>query len=116
MSGEAWSAVGVIVAAIMTLAGTIYVANRSKSADEHTAKMQVDAGLASGYALLTQDLRADVDRLRSDVDTIRADLDKAVKRYRGALAYIRLLLAFVADKMPGHTPPPAPDDLMLDLD
>jgi hypothetical protein len=104
------------VAAILTLAGTIYVANRSKGADEHTAQLQADAGIASGYTLLVSDLREDVDRLRTDVDTIRTDLDKAVRRYRGALAYIRLLLAFVAEKLPGHSPPPPPDDLMLDLD
>lgn len=116
MNGEAWSAVGVIVAAILTLAGTIYVANRSKTADEHTQRMQADAGIASGYALLTNDLRADVNQLRTDVNQLRTDLDAAVRRYRGALAYIRLLLAFVADKLPGHAPPPAPDDLMLDLD
>lgn len=116
MSGEAWSAVGVIVAAILTLAGTIYVANRSRGADDRTQRMQSDAGVASGYALLTNDLRADVDRLRRDVDAIRTDLDAAVRRYRGALAYIRLLLAFIADKLPGHAAPPAPDDLMLDLD
>lgn len=116
MTGDAWGAVGVVCSAILALAGTVVVALRSRGADDRSAQIQAAAGIASGYELLTQDLRKDVDRLRTDVDAIRADLDKAVKRYKGALAYIRLLLAFVADKMPGHNPPPPPDDLQLDLD
>jgi hypothetical protein len=116
VSGEAWTAVGGVIAAILTLAGTIFVGLRSKDAGDRGAQLQADAGIASGYNLLVNDLRADVDRLRDDVDSIRTDLDKAVKRYRGALAYIRLLLAFVAERLPGHEAPQPPDDLMLDLD
>jgi hypothetical protein len=116
MSGEAWSAVGVIVAAIVGLIGTVFMGLRSRAAENRTQQMQADAGIASGYNLLVNDLRTDVNDLRTDVNQLRTDLDKAVKRYRGALAYIRLLLAFVAERLPGHEAPQPPDDLMLDLD
>ena len=47
MSGEAWTAVGGVIAAILTLAGTIFVGLRSKDAGDRGAQLQADAGLAS---------------------------------------------------------------------
>lgn len=123
MTPDAWGAVGLVAAAIVAAGGTAAVGRRSREGDERTYELQADAGIASGYSLLTDDLRRDIEALRRHreedralIDGLRRDVDHVKQRYRNALAYIRLLLAFIADNAPNHTPPAPPSDLTLDAD
>jgi hypothetical protein len=43
-------------------------------------------------------------------------MDAVKRRYSNAVAYIRLLLAFIAEAAPGHAPPQPPKDLDISLD
>jgi hypothetical protein len=43
-------------------------------------------------------------------------MDAVKRRYSSAVAYIRLLLAFIAEAAPGHAPPQPPKDLDISFD
>ncbi len=123
MTPEEWGAVGTLAVAIVTAGATVAVGRRSREGDERTYQLQSDAGIASGYNLLTGDLRRDIEELRRDRDQDRkritdleGRLDRIGRRYREAVSYIRVLRAFITDNVQGHEPPPMPSDLTLDID
>jgi hypothetical protein len=112
-----WAGVISICLTVITIVGgTLWQASRAKVGDERSQELQANAGIASGYSLLTDDLRQELNRLRADVDGLRKDMDAVKRRYSNAVAYIRLLLAFIAEAAPGHAPPQPPKDLDISLD
>jgi hypothetical protein len=113
---QVWGAIAVGFAGILALAGSIFVGNRSKEASVRSAQIQADSGLASGYSLLTSDLRGELDRMHHEIKKLRGDVDEVKHRYRNALAYIRLLRAYITQNVSTGAPPPIPDDLTLDID
>ena len=134
MSPALWGPFAVVLAGLLGLYGSKLLADRSRAGDERTAEIQANAGIASGYSLLTSDLRTELTRKdaerRRDIDDLRkrsnedraritdleGRLDRIGRRYREAVSYIRVLRAFITDNVQGHEPPPMPDDLTLDLD
>lgn len=126
-SPEAVSIIGLCVTVITVVGGAMWTSRRAKAGDEKTSEVQADAGIASGYSLLTQDLRAELDRREKQqaaeferqqrlIDGLRMDVDAIKNRHRSAITYVRVLLAFIAQNLPGHVPPAPPSDLTLDLD
>ncbi len=128
MTGDAWATVTTVCITVLTVVGgAVWQSRRAREGDDRTYQLQADAGIASGYSLLTSDLREEItrkeverreelDRMHGEIKKLRTDVDEVKHRYRNALAYIRLLRAFITDNVAQAMPPPIPDDLTLDID
>lgn len=61
-------------------------------------------------------LREDLDNTRRRLTAVEEDMGHVTKRHQIALAYIKILLAFIKDSGPDHRPlPPVPPELELDF-
>jgi gas vesicle protein len=124
---------GVVVAIL----GILFAYIRDRKIDkakgavaERTIEAKVDeiglAGLERRLAILAKTHDEATTVLRDTIDVLRSDLRGALgrieelerqgRRYRAALAYIRILRSWIAREFPGHDVPPIPAELESDVE
>lgn len=95
-----WTAVGAVVVALVSLAGTVYVARNSRAAEREQAAPQAEVSQREQdreafreirEALQSQinDLREQIGQLKHDVDKLRNERDDREEKLRVALSVVR---------------------------
>lgn len=79
-----------------------------------------DQTAIEGFRGLAEELRKEVDRLKRAREDDRARLDRIEEQIKierdakwDAARYIHRLHDWIAERMPGHAPPPVPDELTV---
>jgi hypothetical protein len=89
--------------------------NKEADAAETAAGASSRQANTADWAAYTERLGDRLEKVETRLDASEERADRAEGRYRTAIAYIRQIAEWVAERLPGHDMPPPPPELEADL-
>lgn len=113
--GTAITTLGLIAVAIIRQGGQARESKRAgvDSDDVHAQAAAVPPDPSEGWERLVQRLEARVSRLDDRIEKVEEEIKVERDAKWAAIHYIRRLHDWIAERMPGHAPPPVPDELTV---
>lgn len=122
MPSEAWGAIGVVLGAIFAYLGVRFSARQTAKAAEEAAAVDSRQVNVEEWRAILSELRAEITRLKSDgkedrrrIEALERDASSWKARYHAVLLYLRDVLAWARDQLPGSSPPAPPLELENEL-
>lgn len=105
----------VIVAIVAAVGGGAVSAIFRWLTDRKVAATDNWSKLAESYSRQLADMAASYGALDERLQRIESELDAETRRSNAAVSYIRQLLRWIGEMMPGESPPSVPDALRSDV-